>query len=373
MMMRTILVGLVGAVVSSSARAAEYVVHISVDGLRPDAITNQTAAQLPNFYRLRNQGAFTDNARTDVTNTITLPNHTSMLTGRPVSGAEGHNYTQNSDPPDDQTLHSVKGSYIASAYDVAHDHGLRTGMYASKNKFRLYTRSYDDEATPLQGGAPDTIGVDNGRDKIDVHNITANSVTVLNNWATAMSSANRYQYSFIHFYEPDDVGHDNTYDVTEPPASPYMNAVRLVDTYLGTVFNTIDNNPTLAGKTAIILSTDHGGPAAGVDHNVPTDPQNYTIPFYVWGAGVTPGDLYALNAGTRLDPGTAQPSYADALQPIRNGDGGNLALDLLGLGAIPGSTINASQNLIVPEPSMLGAVALVGLALRHRRMRHFTE
>ena len=46
------------------------------------------------------------------------------------------------------------------------------------------------------------------------------------------------------------------------------------------------------------------------------------------------------------DPGTSRPSYAGR-QPVRNGDVANLAASLLGLDAVPGSGIDAEQDLTV--------------------------
>ena len=68
----------------------------------------------------------------------------------------------------------------------------------------------------------------------------------------------------------------------------------------------------------------------------------------VSGPGVLPGtDLYELNPDDLQDPAARRTTYADALQPVRNGDLANLALDLLDLDAVPGSEHNATFGLDV--------------------------
>ena len=72
-------------------------------------------------------------------------------------------------------------------------------------------------------------------------------------------------------------------------------AIEAVDVELGRIFDLIENEAELVGKTVLILTSDHGGGGGWTHgHTMPTHKDNYTIPFYVWGQGVSSGDLYAL-------------------------------------------------------------------------------
>jgi hypothetical protein len=306
--------------------------------LRPDAITTLGPRRAPNFFRLRRNGTFTDNARTDADFANTLPNHTTMLTGRGVAGDTGHNYTGNLMPPPQLSLHSNKGSYISSVFDVTHDHGLSTGLFVGKEKFLIYEQSYD--ATT---GEADRFGADNGRDKIDLYYCDGDSEILVIAYLAAMTTI-PFNYSMLHLRDPDAAGHGANWDLAS--GSAYLNSVARMDALLGTILETIARDATLQGNTAVVLTTDHGGRLGTILHDPADDAENYTIPFYIWGAGVAAGaDLYALNRASRTDSGSAQRSYAEQHQPIRNGDSANLVLAMLGLGPIPDSTINAQQDL----------------------------
>lgn len=357
------LVGLCVLAVCAAVPAAafgqvNYVIHVSVDGGGSSYIQNLiNSNSLPNFKRFQTEGAWTNNARCDYDISVTLPNHATQVTGRGVYGVNnnGHMWTSNSDPAPGQTIQSNKGSYVAGVFDVAHDNGLRTAMYATKTKFSLFDASYNGT-----NGAPDTTGADNGRDKIDTYTYDGNSSSLTSSVVAAMNS-NPYNYTFVHYADPDTAGHASGWG-----SAAYNSSLTAVDGYLGSLFNLVTSNSTLKGHTLIVLTADHGG--NGLDHSNAADPLDYTIPFYVWGAGVTAGaDLYALNPTSRLDPLTGRPTYTAAGQPIRNGDSANLELDLLGLGAVPGSTINSLQDLAVPEPTSVLLLALAGLGTLRRR------
>jgi hypothetical protein len=327
------------------ARAFRNAVLVSVDGLRSDALLAVPEKDLPAFARLR-RGASTLNARTDPELTVTLPNHTAMITGRFVLGDAGHGWIENEDPPAGATIHGQKGAYVAGIFDVAHDRGWRTALFAGKTKFSLYDVSWNGES-----GAPDTTGEDQGRDKIDEFGVFAKSSEIADAALRALAEGSKGgspgALVFVHFAVADLVAHARGWDVT--PGSRYMQAVGAVDRELGRILDGIESSESLRGSTAIVLTADHGGGAPFLSHDRPDMWVDYIIPFLVWtGDAEPPRDLYAINAGSRRDPGLTQPARASTEPPpIRNGDAGNLVLSLLGLPAVPGSTIDAQEDLRV--------------------------
>lgn len=292
-------------------------VAISVDGLNPAALTQLGPSRLPQLHALIQSGASTLNARTALEMTDTLPNHTAMLTGRPIRGPSGHQVDFNTDPGG-VTVSSHAGHTIASVFDATHAAGRSSALYASKTKFAVYERSWGD-AIGLT-----VIDEDNAR-------LVGGLVSQL--------STRPADFTFLHLSAPDVAGHASGF-----MGAGYLRAVEQVDRLLGQIRDAVAGAP-LRGRAHLIVTADHGGRGA-TGHADAGKVDDYRIPFLVSGPATRPGsDLYALNRDYR-DPGSARPSY-DGEQPVRNGDLASLATRLLGLPPVPGSVFGVEDPLDV--------------------------
>ncbi len=318
-----------GDVPSRSERASvddpiTSVLAISIDGLNPDALERLGADGTPHLHELMADGASTLNARTEHELTITLPNHTGMVTGRRIEAAKGgHGVTWNDDRRRPATVQAAAGKRVESVFTSVQAAGGTTALFASKTKFTLWKRSWP-------------ASIDTTRIRLD-NTVLARSVR--------RDIADRDRtFRFVHLSLPDVVGHDRGF-----MSKAYLRAVKRVDVLVGEIIGAVESDPVRAASTAVILTSDHGG--RGTDHSDATQLANYRVAFMVMGPGVAVGaDLYDLNADDYRDPGARRTTYRAARQPVRNGDLANLALDLLDLDAVPGSEHNFSLGLDVSLP-----------------------
>ena len=298
---------------SAAPAAQTRVVAISVDGLGTSALRRLGATGAPTLHRLLREGAGTRNARTEVEQTVTLPNHTSMLTGRRIDARKGgHGVTWNDDRSG-STVHESAGEQVDSVFTSVHAAGGSTALYSTKTKFSLFDRSWSAD-------------IDRFRVRENQRRLVRLARTDLVDGAPT--------FTFLHVSLPDRYGHEYG-----GLSAQYLDAVRRTDDQLGTIVR------ALAGtETVVVLTADHGFAAGRKDHSDRSNVVNYRIPFVVWGDGIEHGDLYELNPAY-ADPGRTFPSYAGA-QPVRNGNVANLVAGLLGLDPVPGSQIGVKDPLV---------------------------
>ncbi len=296
------------------------VVAISIDGLNPKAINRLGQTGTPALHRMMRQGSSTLNARTEVEQTETLPNHTGMVTGRRINaGAGGHGVTWNDNRLQPRTVQDAAGHRVDSIFSLADRNDLDAAVYAAKTKLSLFERSWP-------------AGVDESF-------IRANNARVTHELIDDLGTEGR-PFSLLHISLPDKAGHADGW------LSPsYLDAVRRSDALVGQVLDAIADDPQLAVRYTVILTADHGGVPGERVHVDEDRYDDYRVPFLMWGRDVTAGtDLYDLSEELR-DPDRAQVRYGAARQPVRNGYVANAAAELLGLPAVRGSRLNADFEL----------------------------
>lgn len=300
------------------AAGAPMVLVVSLDGFNPSALGRLGAARTPNLHRLMREGAYTLEARSQVELTATLPNHTSMVTGRRINAAAGgHGVTWNTERPG-STVQKAAGHPVSSVFSRVHSSGRSTALFATKTKFRTFRRSWP--------GSIDRFGVVEDRDPKLVTR------------AKDDLAGHHRAFTFLHLGMLDETGHKHGFMGRE-----YLDAVQRMDRQIGRLLSTIDGTAHLRQRLTVLVTADHGGRGPG--HYDPDRRANYRVPFIAWGAAAGHGDLYALNPGY-TDPGSRQPPLRNPSgSPIRNADVANLALDVLGMRPISGSLFDAAQGL----------------------------
>ncbi len=337
----------------------KHVLHITVDGLRGDLLknlVNTAPATYPNFKKLRDEGAVTFNARCDFDYSETIPNHSGVVTGRPVVDPPGqtgvaHKYTSNGysgTATSGDSIHQLGTatySYKFSTFDMAHDRGFSTAVYGGKARMNLYVHSYN--ATK---GAADLILPDNGKNKVDFNSVadlttTANLPNVKNAVIADITANTLRRYNLIHFTDTDTGQTGGGHNVGWGSTS-WNVAVSTVDGYIGSILTAIAGNVNYAGKVAVVLTADHGGGGGGAgpgatsdrNHGDSSSIMNYTIPVMIWGSGIPAGvDAHTIFKN-RADVGADRPNGATIYtQPLRNTDTANIAMALLGTPFVTGS------------------------------------
>ena len=228
-----------------------HVLVVSVDGLRPDAITAYSA---PTLQRLMREGAYTLSATTiDPSNT--LPSHTSMLTGQPP---EQHGVKWNHVFTAD-----AKTIDVPNVFSIARANGYRTAAFFSKAKFQPLQRAGTLDYSQAPGGWF-------GR---------WSSERTLADVASYLQTA-RPNLLFIHLSDVDAAGHRAGW-----MSDSYGRAVMTVDAGLSSLVDLAERTFG-RGNFSLIVTADHGGHGGG--HGT-KDPRDVTIPWIAWGQGVRQG------------------------------------------------------------------------------------
>ena len=246
--------GFVGATtLLADAPRVPHVFIISYDQGNSDLIRTN---DLPNFNGMASEAAHTWNAYT-VIPSLTLPSHASMLTGL---GPQAHQILWNNFLPEKGLVK------VPTIFSLAKQRGLVTAMFVGKEKFKQLE---------LPGSLDAFVWPRPDDNALAVAKVFASQVATL-----------KPNLCFIHFHDPDSVGHKvGAYSPEK------IQALKDCDAALKIIKEAIVA-AGLMESSVIILTADHGGHDAknkegktiGV-HDV-GDAEDVKIPWVAWGKGV---------------------------------------------------------------------------------------
>jgi arylsulfatase A-like enzyme len=213
----------------------------SIDGLRPDALTDTNS---PNIVGLGRRGTVSYSAQT-IYPPVTLPSHASMLSGY-LPAKHGLSWD---DYRPERGL--VKTTTI---FAIAHEAGKRTVVVVGKDKLQHLL-------------LPGTV---------DTYTLCARGDDDVANEAVVQAGTN-FDLMFVHFPLTDITGHQSNW-----MSEKYIKQVTTTDQAIGRIV------AALPPGTTVIVTADHGGVGNNHGQNQPTD---MTIPWIITGPGIVSGQV----------------------------------------------------------------------------------
>jgi predicted AlkP superfamily pyrophosphatase or phosphodiesterase len=255
---RLVLTAILFSLIGGSAFAAKpprvkHVFIVSFDQGNPELIRTN---DLPTFHQMATEGAHTWNAYTIVPS-LTLPSHTSMLTG---VGPQVHQILWNDYRP---TNGVVK---IPTIFSLAKERGLKTAMFVGKEKFKHLELP----------GTIDTLVWPQPDD---------DAKSVAKAFAAEFEKS-KPNLTFIHFRDPDTVGHK-----TGAYSPEKIQALKDCDEALQTIQEAVAAAGVLK-DSVFILTADHGShdsknrEGKTIGSHSDARPEDVLIPWVAWGKGV---------------------------------------------------------------------------------------
>jgi predicted AlkP superfamily pyrophosphatase or phosphodiesterase len=250
---------------------AKTAIIITIDGLRPDAISEKTS---PNLFYLMKRSSYTLKART-VFPSLTIPSHTSLLSGLDV---KNHNIRFNQWEIGQEPFKNT------TIFTILDGNNLSYSFVCGKRKLLFLLEKTGDNTV-------NCYEVDIDRKDIE-RNV---ALFFLDDFKKREPSL-----SFVHFPEPDKSGHETGW-----LSDKYISALTKVDKEIGNIVGYMEDNNFK--DFLMIITSDHGGHSTthgtkdDIDMTIPwiafgdTIKENYVIGKQVFIYDTTPTVLQFLN------------------------------------------------------------------------------
>lgn len=233
------------------------VVLISIDTLRADHLGcyGYERATTPNIDRFAARSILFERCQSAVP--ITLPSHTTMLTGMyPIR----HSVRDNGTFAVPEGLPTLATILRAEGYTTM----AAIGAFPLTSRFGL-DRGFDVYDDELQSGEDGVLALFFDERKAD--RVTARAVELLD------AGADGPFFLFVHYFDPHHPWNPPSQYLRQHPELPYDAEISFVDTWIGRLLDEIDSRG-LRDDTIVILTADHG---EGLDHN-----REYTHSFLLY-------------------------------------------------------------------------------------------